>query len=204
MDELAIAQCSSFVTHHVRIPSMYFVAMFGCCSMFILLHLDGYLLFIADRCHIWIACHFQTVHPIPVFFISISTEITSPFQWNTWISKLRPGSFISCQSMHMHRIPHLAYHTMFMCGLFTMLCASFRCCFFGLVPLTSRLWGTIRLRPLVFFMDSFFFLPGIQARWPYPRNHFYLCLLVARSFAMPMLRYLPLAYHASYFVEPSL
>ena len=29
--------------------------------------------------------------------------------------------------MHMHRIPHLAYHTMFMCWLFTMLCASFRC-----------------------------------------------------------------------------
>ena len=27
----------------------------------------------------------------------------------------------------MHRIPHLAYHTMFMCWLFTMLCASFRC-----------------------------------------------------------------------------
>ena len=32
---------------------------------------------------------------------------------------------------------------------------------------------------------------NLQARWPYPRNHFYLCLLVARSFAMP--RYLPLA-----------
>ena len=31
----------------------------------------------------------------------------------------------------------------------------------------------------------------LQARWPYPRNHFYLCLLVARSFAM--LRYVPLA-----------
>ena len=30
-----------------------------------------------------------------------------------------------------------------------------------------------------------------------PRNHFYLCLLDARSFAMPMQRYLPLAYHAS-------
>ena len=29
--------------------------------------------------------------------------------------------------MHMHRIPHPAYHTMFMCWLFTMLCASFRC-----------------------------------------------------------------------------
>ena len=29
-------------------------------------------------------------------------------------------------------------------------------------------------------------------------------LLDARSFAMPMMRYLPLAYHASYIVEPSL
>ena len=104
---------------------MYFFAMFECCSMFILLHLDGYLLYIADRCHIWIACHFQTVTPIPVIFISFSSDFISSFQWNTWISKLRPGSFISCQIMHMHRIPHPAYHIMFMCWLFTMLCASF-------------------------------------------------------------------------------
>ncbi len=34
-------------------------------------------------------------------------------------------------------------------------------------------------------------------RWPYPRNHFYLCLLDARAIAMPMLWYLSLAYHAS-------
>ena len=40
-------------------------------------------------------------------------------------------------------------------------------------------------------------LTTLQARWSYPRNHFYLCLLDARSFAMPMLWYLPLAYHAS-------
>ena len=58
-------------------------------------------------------------------------------------------------------------------------------------PITSRLWGSVRLRLFVFFMDSFFFLAGFQARWPYPRNHFYLCLLVVRSSAM--LRYLPLA-----------
>ena len=51
-DELAVAQCSSFVKHHVWIPVMYFDAMFGCCSMSILLHLYGYLLIIADRCHI--------------------------------------------------------------------------------------------------------------------------------------------------------
>ena len=106
---------------------MYFVAMFGCCSMFILLHLDGYLLYIADRCHICIACHFQTVTPIPVIFISFSSDFISSFQWHTWISKLRPGSFIPCQIMHMHRIPHPAYHIMFLYWLFTMLCASFRC-----------------------------------------------------------------------------
>ena len=66
--------------------------------------------------------------------------------------------------------------------LFTMLFASFRCCFFGLVSITSRLWGSVRLRPFVFFMDSFFFLAGSQARWPYPRNHFYLCLLSCSLF----------------------
>ena len=146
---------------------MYFFVMFECCSIFILMHLVGHLLIIAHRCHICFACHFQTVHPIPVIFISISTEITSPFQWNSWISKLRPGSIIASKIMHMHRIPHLAYHTMFMCWLFTMLCASFRCCFFGLVPIMSRLWGPVWLRPFVFFMDSFFFLAGFQARWPY-------------------------------------
>ena len=69
----------------------------------------------------------------------------------------------------------------------------FPVCFFGLFPITLSLWGSVQLRPFVFFMDSFFFLAGSQARWSYPRNHFYLCLLVARSFAMPMLRYLPLA-----------
>ena len=58
MDELAVAQCSSFVKHHEWIPAMYFVFMFECCSIFILMHLDGYLLFIADRCHICFACHF--------------------------------------------------------------------------------------------------------------------------------------------------
>ena len=44
----------------------------------------------------------------------------------------------------------------------------FPVCFFGLFPTTSRLWGTVRLRPFVFFMDSFFFLAGFQARWPLP------------------------------------
>ena len=52
MDELAVAQCSSFVKLYEWIPAMYLVAMFECYSMIILLHLDGYVLYIADRCHI--------------------------------------------------------------------------------------------------------------------------------------------------------
>ena len=113
MDELAVAQCSSFVKLHEWIPAMYCFVIFECCIIFILMHLVGHLLIIAGRCHICFACHFQTVHPIPVIFMSISTEITSPFQWHSCISKLRPGSIIPFQILHMHHIPHPAYHTMF-------------------------------------------------------------------------------------------
>ena len=108
MDELAVAQCSSFVKHHVWIPAMYFVVMFEWCSLFVLMHLDGYLLFIAYWCHICFACHFQTVHPIPVIFISISSDFISSFQWHTWNSKLRPGSCTPCQILHMHPASHPA------------------------------------------------------------------------------------------------
>ena len=98
-----------------------------------------------------------------------------------------------------HAMPHLTghasylvvHHAMIMWWLFTMLFASFRCCFFGLVPITLRLWGFVRLRPFVFFMDSFFFLAGSQARWPPLEITSIFALLVARSIAM--LRYLPLA-----------
>ena len=101
-----------------------------------------------------------------------------------------------------YRIPHIMSCSCVGCLLCCVLLSGV--CFFGLVPVTSRLWETIRLRPFVFFLDSFFFLAGSQARWPHPRNQFYLCLLDARSFAMPMLRYLPLSYHASHIVKPSL
>ena len=49
-----------------------------------------------------------------------------------------------------------------------MLFASFRFASlvsFGFVP---ELWGSVRLHPFVFFMASFFFLAGFQARWPLP------------------------------------
>ena len=85
---------------------------------------------------------------------------------------------------------------------FTMLFAPFRLCFCSIVPVTSWLWGPVRLRPFVFFMDSFFFLVGFQARWPYPRYHFYLCLLVVRSIVMS--HYVPLVYHASHIAMSSL
>ena len=100
-----------------------------------------------------------------------------------------------------YRIPHIIPCSCV--GLFTMLCASFRCLLLRVGSGNVVLWGFVRQCPFVFFMDSFFFVAGFQARWSYPRNHFYLCLLVARSFALPMPRFLPLAYHASYIVEPS-
>ena len=154
---------------------MYFVAMFECCSIFILMHLVGHLLIIVDRCHICFACHFQTVHPIPVIFISISTEITSTFQWHSWISKWgQVQSFLSKSCICIaYRIPHIISCSCVVCLLRCVLISGVW--FFGLVPVTSRLWGPVRLRPFFFFMDSFFFLAGFQARWSYPRNHYYLC-----------------------------
>ena len=77
--------------------------------------------------------------------------------------------------------------------VFTMLFVSFRCYF--LVPITLRLWGFVRLHPFVFFMDSFFFLAGFQARWPLPWISLLslLCYLL-RSIALS--RYLSLVNQA--------
>ena len=173
--------------------------------MFNLLHLDGYLLYIADRCHIWIACHFQTVTPIPVIFISFSSDFISPFQWLPWISMLSPGSFIHRQIIHMHRIPHPAYHTMFMCGLFTMLCVSFRCL---LIRVGSGYVAFGRTRSSMFCLSSSWTRSSSLRDFRQDDHTLEIttifALLDARSFSMPMLRYLPLACHASYIVEPSL
>src|SRR3954464_3374951 len=112
--------------------------MFGCSSLISCCLLSSIMLLIEDDCHSFFACHLQTVHPIPVIFISISTEITSPFQWHAWVAKITPcSSFpsVACICIAYHH----AYHTMSMCWLFTLLFASFRCCFFGLVPITLRL-----------------------------------------------------------------
>src|SRR4051812_15791296 len=66
--------------------------MFGCSSLIPFCLLSSIMLLMAEYCHSCFACHLQTVHPIPVIFISISTEITSPFQWHTWFAMIMPGS----------------------------------------------------------------------------------------------------------------
>ena len=113
LSDLAVAQCSSFVKHLEWIPAMYFVVMLECSMLFFLTQLDGLVLLIVDQCHICFACLLQTVHPIPVILISISTKINSSFQWHSWISKLRPGSIFTFRNMHMHHISHPACHAMF-------------------------------------------------------------------------------------------
>ena len=84
--------------------------MLECCSIVYSSILSAIMLLIADSCHSCFACHLQTMHPFPVIFISISTEIISSFQRHTWFAKLMPCSFFFFQSTHMHRISHLAYH----------------------------------------------------------------------------------------------
>ena len=111
--DLAVAQCSSFVKHLEWITAMCFVVMLECSSLLFLMHLDGLVLLIAALCHYCFACHLQTVYPIPVIFISISTGIHSSFQWHSGFSMLRPGSIFPFRSMHMHCILHPAYHAMF-------------------------------------------------------------------------------------------
>ena len=111
--DLAIAQCSSFVKHLLQSTAMCFVAMLECCSIVTCCILSAIMLLIADSCHSCFACHLQTVHPIPVIFILISTEIISSFQWHACFAKLLPCSSFPFRSTHMHRISYLAYHTCF-------------------------------------------------------------------------------------------
>src|SRR3954468_24359054 len=99
--------------------------------------LSGIMLLIAEICHSCFACHLQTVHPIPVIFISISTEITSPIQWHTWFSKIIPCSSLSFRSTHMHCISHLAYHAMFCIMLITH-CIMVDGCSFACVIVLGR------------------------------------------------------------------
>ena len=126
LSELAVAQCSSFVKHLEWIPAMCFVVMLECSSLLFLMHLYGLVLLIAALCHYCFACHLQTVHPIPVIFISISTEIISYFQRHSWFAKLRPGSIFPFRIMHMHCISHPACHAMF-CTMLLAYCIVVDC-----------------------------------------------------------------------------
>ena len=132
MDELAVAQCSSFVKHHEWILAMYFIVMLECCSLFILVHLEGYLMFIADRWHICFACHFETVQPIPVIFISISTEINSSFQWHSWFFKVeaRFNHSFPNHAYASHIASRISYHVLHHVAwaLHVVDCVPFACC----------------------------------------------------------------------------
>src|SRR3954468_17898341 len=127
------------------------------------------MLLISDSCHSCFACLLQTVHPIPVIFISISTEIISSFQRHTRFAKIMPGSSFSFRSTHMHCIPHLAYHAMFMCWLFTML---FLCLFPGCFSRYLRFRsGVVRIRSTspVCLLHGLVLLPcGISGKMTIP------------------------------------
>ena len=88
------------------------------------------MLLIAESCHSCFACHLQTVHPFPVIFISISTEIISSFQWRTWFAKLLPcSSFFSgarlCIAYHISHIMHVLLHVA--CAFPVIDCGSIAC-----------------------------------------------------------------------------
>ena len=119
--------------------------MLGCCSLVSCCILDGIVLLIAELCHSCFACHLQTVHPIPVIFISISTEINSSFQGCTWFAKLMPWSIFSFCSSHMHCISHPAYHAMF-CIMFLVHCTVVDCCSFACVLAVGRAGRRVRER----------------------------------------------------------
>ena len=94
-------------------------------------------------------------------------------------------ALMCCSCLH-HLLPWVAscslvmHHACCASCLVHVWCVYHVVCFFSIVPVSLRSWGFVRLRlvrlhPFVFLMDSFFFIAGFQARWPYPRNHFYLC-----------------------------
>ena len=96
-----------FVKHLENITSICFVATLECSSLVSCCILDGIMLLIAESCHSCFARHLQTMHPFPVIFISILTEIISYFQWHTWFSKLMPWSSYPFWSTHMHCTSYL-------------------------------------------------------------------------------------------------
>ena len=104
--------------------------MLGCCTIVTWCILSAIMLLIAESCHSCFARHLQTVHPFPVIFISISTEIISSFQWHTWFAKLLPcSSFFSgariCIAYHIPHIMHVLHHVA--CAFPVIDCGSVAC-----------------------------------------------------------------------------
>ena len=106
--ELAVAQCSSFVKHLEWITAMCFVSMLECSSLVYCCILDGIVLLITESCHYCFACHLQTVHPIPVIFISISTEINSSLQRHSWFQSFPSEACICIGYYFPHIMPCFA------------------------------------------------------------------------------------------------
>ena len=168
--------------------------MLGCCSIVAWCILSAIMLLIADSCYSGFACHLQTVHPFPVIFISISTEIISSFQWHAWFAKLLPCSSFSFQSTHKHCISHLAYHAMY-CIMLLLHCTVIYCGSIDCVLVVGRAGRRVRERGTCWVR-----LRGSSFRqlWePCKQDDHTLeitsifALLVVRSIAM--LRYLPFA-----------
>ena len=146
--------------------------MLGCRSIVTCCILSAIMLLIADSCHSCFACHLQTVHPIPVIFISISTEIISSFQWHAWFAKLLPCSSFSFRSTHMHRISYM---------FCIMLLVHFS--WLIVVPLLVFLsWVEpgdefVNEEPVEYAYEDQAFdnSENLAGKMTTPRNHFYLC-----------------------------
>ena len=73
---------------------MYFVVMLECCSMLFLMHLGGYLLFIADRCDTY---HLLIMSPILLSQAS-NPPCPSKLLFGYVTALLRPSySVVSCR-----------------------------------------------------------------------------------------------------------
>ena len=143
--DLAIDNCSCFVKHLLYITAICFVAMLECSSLVSCCILSAIVMLIIVLRHSCFACHLQTVYPFPVIFISISTEIISSFQRNTWFAKLLPWAFFPFQSMHMHCISYLAYHAMY-CIMLLLHCTVIDCCSIACVLALGRVRRWVRDR----------------------------------------------------------
>ena len=151
--------------------------MLGWCSIVTWCILSALLLFIADSCHSCFACHLQTVHPFPVIFISISTEIISSFQWHAWFAKLLP-----CPSIFL---PEHAYASHIISCISYMFCIMLLVHFSLLivVPLLVFLsWVEpgdefVNEEPVEYAYEDQAFdnSENLAGKMTTPRNHFYLC-----------------------------